>query len=75
MMSVVCSMFLLSIYILDKELDRIMNRYEKKTFGDRIYYYNKVNDIIISEYGILVGFPLNKFYIVYEFGELSKNEC
>lgn len=64
-----------SIYILDKELDTIMNRYEKKTCGDRIYYYNKVNDITISEYGILVGFPLNKFYIVYEFGELSKNEC
>lgn len=53
---------------LEKELDKIMKNYEKKTCNSKIYYYDKENDITITDYGFEQGFFMNKFYIVYDKG-------
>lgn len=60
-----------SQYILKKELAKIMANYEKKTCDSKTYYYDSENDITITEYGVRGGFPMNKFYIVYDKGEYS----
>ncbi len=60
-----------SQYILKKELAKIMDNYEKKTCDSKTYYYDLENDITITEYGVQGGFPMNKFYIVYDKGEYS----
>ncbi len=60
-----------SQYILKKELDKIMANYEKKTCNSKDYYYDAENDITITEYGVQGGFPMNKFYIVYDKGEYN----
>ena len=60
-----------SQYVLKKELAKIMDNYEKKTCNSKTYYYDLENDITITEYGVQGGFPMNKFYIVYDKGEYS----
>lgn len=60
-----------SQYILKKELAKIMDNYEKKTCNSKTYYYDSENDITITEYGVQSGFPMNKFYIVYDKGEYN----
>jgi len=60
-----------STYILKQELNKIMNKLEKKICNNTIYYYDKENDITISEYGVKANFLLNEFYIVYDKGRIS----
>lgn len=63
-----------SRYILQKELDNIMNKYEKISCNNKNYYYDKENDITISEYDVKQGFIINKFYIVYVKGNYCKED-
>lgn len=62
-----------SKYSLEKELNRIMGNYEKKVCEDKTYYYDKENDITITEYGVKIGFIMNSFYIVYDKGNFECN--
>ncbi len=63
-----------SKYILKKELDKIMNNYEKVNCNSNVYYYDKENNVTISEYGIDGGILINRYYIVYDKGSLL-GEC
>lgn len=57
-----------STYILKEELNKIMDKYEKISCNNKIYYYDKENDITIYEYDVETKFPLNEFYINYDKG-------
>lgn len=63
-----------SRYMLQKELDNIMNKYKKVSCNNKTYYYDEEKDITISEYGVKQGFIINKFYIVYDKGNYCKEE-
>lgn len=64
-----------STYILKKELDSIMKKYDKKICNSKTYYYDKENDITITEYGVKFGFIMNSFYIVYDKGNTAEDAC
>lgn len=63
-----------SKYSLEKELNNIMDKYEKRTCNSKIYYYDKVNNITITDYGVKLGFLINSFYITYDKGDYG-TEC
>ena len=50
-----------STFTLQYELDNIMNKYEKYQCNNKTLYYDKINDITISEYGVEFRFPFNNF--------------
>ncbi len=54
--------------IIKKELDKIMDKYEKVTCNDQEYYYDHSQDVTITEYGVDSGLILSKFYITYTKG-------
>ncbi|MDD2377710.1 MAG: hypothetical protein PHD10_02745 [Bacilli bacterium] len=60
---------------LQRELDKIMNSYEKKICNNRTIYYNEKQDITITEYGVKRGILLNTFYVTYDKGSYENNEC
>lgn len=57
-----------SVYSLKKELNNIMNNYEKISCDSRTYYYDRKNDITITGYGVKSGFIINSFFITYDKG-------
>lgn len=60
--------------VLEKELNRIMKNYDERKCNDNIYYYDKKNNITITEYGVERTGLLNRIYIVYDIGDIY-NEC
>ena len=56
-----------SVYSLKKELNNIMNNYEKISCNSRTYYYDRKNDITITDYGVQSGFIINSFFICHIF--------
>ena len=60
-----------NLKLLQKELDKIMNDYEKINCGENTYY-DKEHDLTITEYGIKKGVILNEFYITFDKG---KTKC
>lgn len=54
--------------ILKKELDNIVLNYEKITCDNKIYYYNKKDDVTIISYDVKNDFIINKLYIKYQKG-------
>lgn len=54
--------------VIKKELDSIMAKYEKTTCEGKTYYYNKEENVTISEYGVKSGLLQNTFYINYSKG-------
>lgn len=54
--------------VIEKELDGIMETYEKIICEDKTYYYNRSQNVTISEYGVKKGLIFNKFYINYSKG-------
>lgn len=66
-----CCMFMSSFTSLKSyatlkfDLDNMVCRYEKVTCDDKVYYYDKDNDVSIFDYGVEFGLPFNKFYIGY----------
>ena len=61
-----------NIKLLQKELDNIMNGYQKIECGNNNYYYDKEHNLTITSYGVNKGLFLNEFYIVFGKG---KEEC
>lgn len=61
-----------NVKLLQKELDKIMEQYEKIKCGEKNYYYDKEQDITIFRYGVEKGLLLNEFYI--ELGK-GKEKC
>jgi len=61
--------------ILKIELDRIINKLEKKTCHYDTYYYDKKNNIMIEKYEINKGILFNEIAIKYGLGEYSNDEC
>lgn len=61
--------------VVQKELDNIINKYEKKICNHRIIYYDKKHDITITEYGVESGKLMTNFYIVYDKGMPTNSEC
>lgn len=76
-----CCMFSISFksiqskVILQYQLDNIMKNYEEYVCNNKKYYYDEVNDITISEYGVKNGFLFNEFYITYDKGKMDTNYC
>lgn len=62
-----------SVYTIKRQLDSIMNGYEKYECSNKKYYYDKKSNITISDYGVKIGFPLNEFYITYDKGK--RDDC
>ena len=60
---------------LQKELDTIINNYEKKTCNNKTIYYDKNHNITITEYGVKYGIIMNTFYITYDKGKYDNNDC
>lgn len=60
---------------LQKELDKMIDSYEKRTCNNKPIYYNKDNDITITGYGVNSEFIMNSFYINYDKGEFDNNDC
>lgn len=58
-----------NINLLKKELDKIMNDYEKIKDEEKTYYYDKEHDLTITEYGVVKGWFLNEYYIVFSKGK------
>lgn len=63
-----------SKFILEKELNNIMKKYEKIRCGKNVYYYNRESDITITYYGVERDGLLNRIYIVYDKGDIY-SEC
>lgn len=61
--------------VLQKELNNIINGYDKKTCNNRTIYYDKEQKISIYDYGIKSGFILNEYYINYDKVEYDANSC
>src|SRR5574344_2520856 len=57
-----------SVYSLKNELDNIMKKYDKISCNSKTYYYDKKNDITISDYGVESGIIVNTFFITYDKG-------
>ena len=59
------------------DFDKSIKNYKKKTCHLKEYYYDKENDIMILEYGVLKDSSLftNKFYIKYDIGNYSNDIC
>lgn len=64
-----------SKWVLQMELDNIMNSYDKKTCNNKEIYYNKEQKIAIYDYGVKSDFILNEFYINYNKEEYDTNSC
>ena len=45
-----------------------MNHYEKISCNSRTYYYDRKNDITITDYGVQSEFIINSFFITYDKG-------
>lgn len=60
---------------LQKELDKIIEKYEKKTCNNKTIYYDSANEITIYEYGVKSGFPFNTYYINYDKVNMSNDDC
>jgi hypothetical protein len=77
----VCCMFSASFssfrsaFIIQKELDSIMSKYERMTCHNKTYYYDKKNDITISDYTVKHGLIKNTFFIIYNKGKYSDDNC
>lgn len=64
-----------SIFSLERELNSIMQKYEKRTCNNKTIYYDKSQDITITDYGVSRGIILNSFYIEYVIGSYENYEC
>ncbi len=60
---------------LQKELDKIVEKYEKKTCNNKTIYYDSINEITIYEYGVKEGLLFNTYYINYDKVNISNDEC
>lgn len=76
-----CCMFsssfqsLRSKFLLEVELERMMNDYEKIVCHNQDVYYDKNTNITITDYGVKSGLLFNEFYITYDKGYPTNNEC
>lgn len=64
-----------SIFSLERELNNIMQEYEKRTCNNKTIYYDKSQNITITDYGVSRGIILNSFYIQYIIGSYENYEC
>lgn len=64
-----------SKFSLQLELEKIMTGYEKMECHNKTVYYDKKADITIHDYGVESGFFFRKFYITYDKGKPTNNEC
>lgn len=62
-----------NVKLLQKELDKIMEQYEKIECGEKNYYYDSKHDITIESYGIEKGLFLNEFYFLFSKGKDTTN--
>lgn len=61
--------------ILKFEMDRIINKLEKKTCHYDTYYYDKENDITIEDFKIDTKLLFNEISVRYKKGKYSNEEC
>jgi len=57
-----------SVTFLENEINEILNQYEKISYNGKNCYYNKEEDLTITEYGVERGLIFNKIYFVYDTG-------
>ena len=62
-----------STYIIEKELDEMVEKYQKNECNGKTYYYDINNDVTITEYTLEDGLIFNKFTIKYEKGNTCNN--
>ena len=58
--------------IVKKELDDIMNKYEKISCNGSVYYYDRLKNITIENYSIEESFLFSKFKIDYQRGNICE---
>lgn len=58
--------------VIKKELDKVIDSYDKIYCDGKVQYYNKDEDVTISEYGLKGGILFNTFYITYSKGNACK---
>lgn len=64
-----------SVDSLQKELNKIMKKYEKKTCNNKTVYYDSKNKITIYEYGVENGLLFNTYYINYDNVTMTNDDC
>lgn len=64
-----------SQFMLQLELEHMMNDYEKITCHNQTVYYDKKENMTITDYGVTNKLLFREFYITYQKGYPTNNEC